>query len=1089
MVQGGMVRRVLAMSSAGRHIMERPLLSSTRARRTVFLAVVLAISLGSDPISAADARVLTAPSASNPDTAAAEAAPRTAGLPAGATGTSDQASPEAAPPREPTTQNDPIDPTSEPPEEPVLKPNPYEEPAPVPLTSGEVALDGAPLYSQPRPTKTLPGDMAGPTDFSMRAPLGGKGTCATSGPRITTGDGFQLALSTSGAVTGIKDGSTCIDRIAKNGGFSMRMIGQSAGNPNIMSNASFESSSTAATSWTRVGTGPTLDNSVGYNSARSIRIARTSVGDSGYLYQTRTVKPNTNYVLGGYFKAGISGNGATYVVPTAIASTNPVVSRNISPLVLSGSVRDSSGRVLRSPVAYGYTNLADWNYQATGFRTPSTAKTVTIRIQMVDGKGTGWFDGIGLRELLAPAGTSLTNSTVVQQDANTLFQTADFVGQPLSLEATYNANPKALRIDGKIRLDAGSTADKAFQLAFVLPVDAVGWYWADFVRASRQIAANTRYDYENYQTNPTSRYPFATVYGPNAISIGSPLHVPRGYTMRYDSREGLVIKFDLALSSATTKLNAALGGGRGVTTFSIQLYRSDPSWGFRGATQKFYDINPGDFTKFPDPEGKLEGHLFFNPDLNALDPNGLADGDQSKDFGLGVNIVGLGYNGNWGATNLRWGDLRDYPTAAYIHMWGDFRQKCAGGGSDCAVLTYAQMVDALQDDATNHPNPRVRAESYSALRSAIRDYNQRIRYDGRYTEYRIFMGPDPDEPGTTNWVDVINTYMRDAAMDAAADAEGTLDAIYSDSTSGFRQWGLVSDYDRGHWSIADSPLMFDYNTGLVAQRGHFNNYEQLKRLRDWANARDMFVSFNFNADEVTEGGYLGGDMSDHFLIEKGLPDRTFPEWGTTVDSFAMLKRTIAGQRPLSSTDQLGCKVGHPITDIRFRVQQSLFYGIYYGPCRWEETSWWSSGHRALFKLYAPYFKRLGKAGWEPITNARSSTGYLRMERFGRFRDDDLNFTLRNESTSTRAGNLVIKLKNVYDNGPVPAQVTANLRYQIQLSNGTYSMRSVTFSSCNGTLSLNAAKTEASLSLTTGNLGALPKLTTGVLRVARVASCP
>ncbi|MBA2254478.1 MAG: hypothetical protein H0W07_05130 [Chloroflexi bacterium] len=993
---------------------------------------------------------------------------------------------EVTPPRDPA---DPFDPTRQPPEEPVLKPSPYDDPAPTELSSGARAPDGAPLYSQPRRTTTLPGDLAGPTDPTMIAPRGvTTGTCPTSGPRITSGDGFQMALSTSGAIVGLKDGTDCLDRLARSGGFSMRMIGQSANNPNLVRNPDFSSGSSIPTDWSRSGTGPVIDTSVGYNGTRSVRITRTTTGDSGYLYQTITVEPSTNYVLGGYFKAGRSGDGSTFVVPTAAATTNPIVSRNVSPLMLLGQVKDSAGRLLRSPTAWGYTNLADWNYQSVGFRTPSTARSVTISIRMVDGKGVGWWDGIGLRKLWAASGTSLIDSQVVQQDANTLTQTAEFSGQPLLLQATYTGGEKSLRIDGKVKLKPGVTGDKAFQVAFALPLDAVGWYWGDHARASRQIAANTRYDYENYQTTPTSRYPWATVYSSgNGVSIGAPLSVPRGYTMRYDSREGLIIKFDLALSSATDKLNAAQGGGDGVSTFSIQLFTSPPAWGFRASTQKYYDVNPNDFRRFPDPDAELEGALFFRPDLNALDPNGLADGDQSRAFGLGVNIVGLGYNGTWGATNLRWDDLRNYPTAAYIHMWGDFRQKCPGVQA-CGTLTYQQMIAALQDDAANHPSQRVQDESAAALESAIRDINQRIRYDARYSEYRIFMGPDPDAPGF-DWVDVINKWMRDGAMQAAADANGTLDGIYSDSTSGFRQWGAVSDYDRDHWAIADSPLMFDYDSGRVAQRGHFNNWEQLKRLRAWASDRGMFVSFNFNADEVTEGGYLGADASDHFLIEKGLPDRTFPEWGTTVDSFALLKRTLANKRPLSNTDQLGCKVGYPITDIRFRVQQSLFYGIYYGPCRWEQTSWWTSGHRALFNLYKVYFKRLGKAGWEVVTNARSSTGYIRLERFGNLKDDDLNITLRNESSSTRSGTIEVTLKNQYDDGIAPVQVSADLRYQVRSSSGVYTMKSTRFSSCAGTISLNALKTRGTLSLSTSNGGALPPFTTGILRVKREVSCP
>jgi hypothetical protein len=111
-----------------------------------------------------------------------------------------------------------------------------------------------------------------------------------------------------------------------------------------------------------------------------------------------------------------------------------------------------------------------------------------------------------------------------------------------------------------------------------------------------------------------------------------PLKVPRMSRMVYDSRQGLSITFDLAVSKAATKL-----GGRG--TFTFYLYRSDPAWGFRAATKKYYTIQPEAFVRRTDPA--REGGWFIKPILEELDSPDTA-ADESKPFGLGLNMVSLG---------------------------------------------------------------------------------------------------------------------------------------------------------------------------------------------------------------------------------------------------------------------------------------------------------------------------------------------------------------------------------------------------------------------------------------------------------------
>jgi hypothetical protein len=79
------------------------------------------------------------------------------------------------------------------------------------------------------------------------------------------------------------------------------------------------------------------------------------------------------------------------------------------------------------------------------------------------------------------------------------------------------------------------------------------------------------------------------------------------------------------------------------------------------------------------------------------------------------------------------------------------------------------------------------------------------------------------------------------------------------------------------------------------------------------------------------------------------------------------------------------------------MKQAMFYGIFY----------YLSTVPDLHKRWIPLTRRLAKAGWEPITYARCPALGPMIERFGRFDDRNLHFTLRNESEKAKLVELLI----------------------------------------------------------------------------------
>ncbi len=822
---------------------------------------------------------------------------------------------------------------------------------------------------------------------------------------LRTGDDLGLALNPDGTVARVTSGSRTIPSLASGGGFSMRMVGQ---NPNLLRNAGFEADTDrnrVPDSWriTRGATPPVLDATAARTGSRSLRVSNRATTTSGGFSTVVPVRPYTYYFLTAWSRA-------RDVLPTStLAGNPPITSPRGGPVQVKAEQLNESGEVLATYYTFGYTNTANWNKQSVGFKSLSATSRVRVTALLNAGSGTAWFDDIYLGELLAEEPINIRGSVARSRDGS-LRQSAAIPQQNLDFKARYSATSQYIRVDGTVTDTARANSvatDRGFQITYTLPVDAVGWQWADYVRKSRTITPNTPYKFNTTQTPEPSRYPYATIFdGSSALSVAMPLKVPRMSRMVYDSRQGLSITFDLAVSKAATKL-----GGRG--TFTFYLYRSNPAWGFRAATKKYYAIQPEAFVRRTDPA--REGGWFIKPILEELDSPDTA-ADESKPFGLGLNMVSLGTDStgrhrDWGTEFVPWDNTRNIYSAAYNHHWRFFQPRCPAGVARCPMLTYRQALAKLRADASitprNDAETRLKEESQGALNSTSRDQNGRLRLEiyGRYLKYH--QNPDPDFATGVDWIVAVQKHQVERAIKQAATTGGRLDGIHLDSTSGHRRW--ADDYGRAHWALTDMPLGFSYDSGRVVQRVVFSMYEHIRRLRQYLHSKDMFLSANFNANEVTPAGFVGADLIDYFGIEEGLPRWHGSAWGVTADSFAMLKRTVAYQRPVTTIDTRVGDGSLTAAQIDDRLQESLFYGIFPGPRGnrgGERLGWVTDENRAIYARYTPLFRKLAIAGWEPITNARSSNGNVWIERFGYVSTNTLHLTLHNPTDTPQRGFVV-----------------------------------------------------------------------------------
>jgi hypothetical protein len=852
--------------------------------------------------------------------------------------------------------------------------------------------------------------LARPSPGSVAEPSGAPALTATgsSGLRVATRDGLGLEVRPDGSVARTIVGGRVLPALQQPGGFSIRMVG---GNPNLLPNSSLEADADhdgAPDGWrfTRGAAVPRVDGSTAHSGRSSVRVSNASVATSGALTTEVPASPYQNYFLSAWFKS-------EDVLPTATSLGHPpIIQPTGSPLQIRVEQVSGSGKVLATYYAFGYTNTADWNKQAVGFKTLGKTRTLRVSALLLKGSGTAWFDDLYLGQLFAPS-APIGGGVVAGTDGR-LVQKATMPDQQLAFDATYTPFPDRIRVDATVTDTAREntlSTDKGFQITYTLPIDAVGWRWGDYVRASRKIEPSVPYFFNTNQIPEPSRYPFAMVYDArSSLSLAMPLNTPRFCRFRYDSRQGLSMTFDLGVSKAATKL-----GGKATLTFYI--YTSDKSWGFRAATKKYYDLQPEAFVRRTDPS--REGGWFIKPNLKDLD-NPKTPQDESRAFGLGLGMVTLGTDSTqkpstWGTEYLAWLNQRGIYASAYNHHWRFFQRRCPDSRPSCEPLTYSQALAKLRAAARLHPTTdeevRLRDESQAVLNSASRDLNGRLRYEnyGPYF-YKYYVNPDPEFSTGMDWVAAVQKHQVQRALDLAASTGARLDGIHLDSTSGHRRW--ADDYDRSHWAVADMPLSFSYDSGQVVQRVIFSMYEQLRRMATFLHARDMILSANFNANEALAAGYVGADQIDYFGIEEGLARWDRSVWGVSADSLAMLKRTMAYQRPVTTIDN---RIGDgtlTLPQIDRRLQQNLFYGIFEGPRgQVSPTETWATekGVRETYAKYTPLFRELVTAGWEPVTNARSFNLNVWVERFGYASKHNLYLTLRNETKTAQRYTLTVDL--------------------------------------------------------------------------------
>jgi hypothetical protein len=563
----------------------------------------------------------------------------------------------------------------------------------------------------------------------------------------------------------------------------------------------------------------------------------------------------------------------------------------------------------------------------------------------------------------------------------TLFVQATGLG--LELTATFTEQPDAIFCEGILRDTSGS--DRAVVLSFALPLDATNWQWWDNLRVARRVDPKTATFYAatiRYGTRGEhSLYPFCALNTDDAgIALGIPLDLPVIHRFVYDAaQKQLRVEWDFGLSPDGGTRDKGHGTGQRQTStaiFRFAIYALDePKWGMRAAADKFYRLFPESFRV----RVKRFGIWMPFTDIAKIadfEDFGFAyhEGAQNPDFNRKHGIYNFRYEEPWSA----WFFLPpDAPTDMTLEQLFAYPQKREQHPN------LAEIVKAcgVQDE-----------QGRFSLRAQKTDP---VHWAGGQTLYNFLVNADPDI-GRGEGRETRDGMTKAAAMDKTLQTvltDARLDGIYFD---GFGEWVMPNEnYRRDHWRVADFPLTFSWRTKRPTQLATFGIYEYLAYAAEQLHAAGKLVMAN--------GFGYGFPFHAHWVDVSGNEIR----WTRQRDDFAFFdyRRVLAYRKPFLplNNEFFDREFTGEIAEEYFRW--ALFYGFLpscFAPGAGAFGNYWNTPEfhnrdRHLFRRYVPLIVRLCEAGWEPVTHAWSDNERVLVERFGRWSDGNLHFTIHNAS--------------------------------------------------------------------------------------------
>lgn len=543
---------------------------------------------------------------------------------------------------------------------------------------------------------------------------------------------------------------------------------------------------------------------------------------------------------------------------------------------------------------------------------------------------------------------------------------------PYHLQAQVSADKRHLKVTGT--LESLTEKDSAVTLMCLLPVpDAVWWNDVDTQRRPPAYRTTGHWLKAPVGANGNvSQYPLAcvtggSVLGDSGLAVAVPLDHPCVFRTGYVGTPGLLyVAIDLGLTHATVKFpNKA--------QFGFVLYRTEAQWGFRDALRRYYELFADDFA------------VRVNKIGSWVCWGNLADVPNFEDFGFQYHWgpggpPAVAYDDDHSVASFVYNDSVRYFADLGIFPTRPTREQAAKVFEELlSTPDPAKLVLSRDPKATGRARYRTRQnllgeagaerwlkDSLEAARlSACLDADG-VYHVGYLTNRpdwgpkdwwtgRLFCNPDPDIPG--GYGQFLFSHMLEPDFERYRAEGAELDGVGLDN---YFTYANLLNFRQEHFAYVDYPLSFDPNTLRPAAVGDFITYEWVAELSrrmheqgKWLIANQCLWPYPFAARVLDIHGF---------------------EWG--IQRSGPIARALAYHKPVVSL---------PVADEHYQepfVRDHVRFGFLPGGYAQRDFAE-RPGVRSLYRRYMPALLACARAGWEPVTHARSNAAAVKVERFGR----------------------------------------------------------------------------------------------------------
>lgn len=633
----------------------------------------------------------------------------------------------------------------------------------------------------------------------------------------------------------------------------------------------------------------------------------------------------------------------------------------------------TDGTPLWGQVNSFHVGTHDWESAKVIVYPEKPVKTVSFHLLLRSHAGKAWFRGASLRPIEAPAGMALFDGVAVTP---TIQGREGFIVRDAAIDGDFVAIDReamGLRLESRHKTADGATImdvtiadttgkDRAITLVYTATVSREDCVWLADPRRSEPAQKGREYlDAQRFSAGANgrlSRYPFAAVArAGQGLGLGVDMRVPAFYRAGYNAdTQELFLALDIGLTAEKPAAQAWL------CRFSF-----DPEWGFRGALRRYYELFPDSFQRRIQKQG-----LWMPFARISKVPNW-------EDFGFRFKE---------GDDETGWDDQHDILTFRYTEpmTWWMAMPNDMPRTIEAALAEARRLADEKKDPAAR-----------ALFTSGYHDENGRftaLMQDTPWCNGAVWsVNSMPRIAGdTSDFWNKWNPRIREQLY--GLQRKANLDGEYVDSSEGYVTDEL--DFRRDHFTAAQTPLTFSLDSRRPAIFRGLIALEYVRAIADEIHDRGKLMMANATPDRLC---WLAPYLDVMGTETDWNPNKT---WRPMSDGDLLYRRAICGKKPYCFLMNTVFEE-FPKEKVELYMKRALAYGMF--PGFFSHNA--SEGHyfsrpelferdRDLFRKYIPLCKKAAEAGWEPITQARSSDPQVYVERFG-----ETLLTVFNDSRETR----------------------------------------------------------------------------------------